>query len=37
MTVIASNYARLANDLYQPDPWVTDALLERFPVDGLDV
>ncbi|WP_158268962.1 hypothetical protein [Ensifer sp. NM-2] len=36
MTVIASNYARVENDLYQTEPWGTE-LLERFPVDGLDV
>jgi hypothetical protein len=35
MTVVASNYARKENDLYQTEPWATEALLRRFPVDGL--
>ncbi|WP_376742623.1 hypothetical protein [Ensifer canadensis] len=30
MTVVASNYARVENDLYQTEPWGTE-LLERFP------
>lgn len=37
MTVTASNYARAENDLYQTEPWATEALLRRFPVDGLTV
>lgn len=37
MTVVASKYARAENDLYQTEPWVTEALLRHFPVDGLDV
>lgn len=37
MTVTASNYARRENDLYQTEPWATEALLRRFPVAGLDV
>ena len=37
MTVTASNYARAENDLYQTEPWATEALLRRFPVDGLRV
>lgn len=37
MTVTASNYARTANDLYQTEPWATEALLRNFPVDGLTV
>jgi len=37
MTVTASKYARAENDLYQTEPWVTEALLRHFPVDGLDV
>ena len=32
MTVVASNYARKENDLYQTEPWATDALLRNFPV-----
>lgn len=32
MTVVASNYARKANDLYQTEPWATEALLRHFPV-----
>lgn len=37
MTVVASNYARKENDLYQTEPWATEALLRRFPVNGLAV
>lgn len=37
MTVVASNYARAANDLYQTEPWATEALLRSFPVAGLKV
>ncbi|MDP9809382.1 hypothetical protein J2W42_002230 [Rhizobium tibeticum] len=37
MTVVASKYARAENDLYQTEPWVTEALLSHFPVAGLDV
>lgn len=37
MTVVASNYARKANDLYQTEPWATEALLRHFPVAGLTV
>lgn len=37
MTVTASNYARRENDLYQTEPWATEALLRHFPVDGLAV
>lgn len=37
MTVVASNYARKENDLYQTEPWATEALLRHFPVDGLHV
>jgi hypothetical protein len=32
MTVVASNYAREQNDLYQTEPWATEALLKHFPV-----
>lgn len=37
MTVVASNYARKENDLYQTEPWVTEALLRNFPIGGLTV
>jgi len=37
MTVVASNYARKENDLYQTEPWATRALLRNFPVEGLTV
>lgn len=37
MTVVASNYARKENDLYQTEPWATEALLRNFPVAGLSV
>lgn len=32
MTVVASNYARKENDLYQTEPWATEALLRNFPI-----
>lgn len=31
MTVVASNYARKENDLYQTEVWATEALLRNFP------
>jgi hypothetical protein len=34
MTVVASNYARKENDLYQTEPWATEALLRHYPVNG---
>lgn len=37
MTVVPSNYARKENDLYQTEPWATEALLRNFPVKGLFV
>jgi hypothetical protein len=37
MTVVASNYARAENDLYQTEPWATEALLRNFPVEGIEV
>ncbi|MDX3926760.1 MAG: hypothetical protein QHC90_13275 [Shinella sp.] len=37
MTVVASNYARKENDLYQTEPWATEALLRCFPVVGMHV
>lgn len=36
MTVVASNYARKENDLYQTEPWATEALLRHFPVGAGD-
>ena len=37
MTVVLSNYARKENDLYQTEPWATEALLRRFPMRGMSV
>jgi hypothetical protein len=37
MTVVASNYARKENDLYQTEPWATEALLRHFPVGNMTV
>ncbi len=37
MTVVASNYARAENDLYQTEPWATEALIRQFPVRGMSV
>jgi hypothetical protein len=37
LTVVASNYARKENDLYQTEPWATEALLRHFPVAALTV
>lgn len=37
MTVVASRYARKANDLYQTEPWATAALVRHFPVAGLSI
>ncbi|WP_199190449.1 hypothetical protein [Nitratireductor sp. StC3] len=37
MTVVSSNYARKANELYQTEAWATEALLRHFPVRGLAV
>lgn len=37
MTVVASNYARKENDLYQTEPWATEALLRHFPMHGRTV
>lgn len=37
MTVVASNFEREVNDLYQTEAWATEALLRNFPVDGLTV
>jgi len=36
MTVVASNYARKENDLYQTEPWATEALLRVLPPLGGD-
>lgn len=32
MTVVASNYKRQENDLYQTEPWATRALLKHLPI-----
>lgn len=37
MTVVASNYDRRENDLYQTEPWATEALIRRFSVAGARV
>lgn len=37
MTVVASNYARKENDLYQTEPWATQALLRHISVVGKTV
>lgn len=37
MTVVASNYAREQNDLYQTEPWATEALLRHFPVENCEL
>lgn len=37
MTVAASNYAPVANNFYQTEPWATEVLLRHFPVSGLKV
>ena len=37
MTVVASSYARKENDLYQTEPWATEALLRHLPVAGFCV
>lgn len=37
MTVVASNYTRKENDLYQTEPWATEALLKHFPMKGKTV
>jgi hypothetical protein len=31
MTVVASKFARVTNDLYETEPWVTRALMRHFP------
>jgi len=37
MTVVPSNFLRKENDLYQTEPWATEALIRNFPVHGLTV
>ena len=37
MTIVASKYARIENDLYQTEPWVTEAFLRHFPMAGREV
>lgn len=34
MTVVASNYARKENDLYQTEPWATEAVLRHLPLES---
>lgn len=35
MTVTASNYARKENELYETETWATEALIRRYPVEGM--
>ena len=37
MTVVASNFARKENELYETESWATFALLRNYPVAGLKV
>ena len=37
MTVVASNFERKTNDLYETEAWATEALLRHFPVKDLFV
>ncbi len=37
MTVVASNFERKANELYETEAWATEALLRHFPVRGSDL
>lgn len=37
MTVVTSNYKRQHNDLYETEPWATEALLRHFPVGHLSL
>lgn len=37
MTVVASNFERQENDLYETEPWATRALLRHYPIKGLSV
>ena len=37
MTVVASNFARKENELYETEPWATRALLRNYPVASLKV
>lgn len=37
MTVTASNYALKENSLYETEAWATEALIRRYPVDGIKV
>lgn len=37
MTVIASKFERIDNELYETEPWAVEALIRRFPVAGLTV
>lgn len=37
MTVVASNFARKANELYETEEWATEALLRVMPLNGVRV
>lgn len=37
MTVVASNFERLTNDLYETEAWATRALLRHLPLAGMKV
>jgi len=37
MTVVSSNFLRKENDLYQTEPWATEALIRNLPVYGVTV
>jgi hypothetical protein len=37
MTVVASNFERQKNELYETEAWATRALLRHFPVTGLSI
>lgn len=37
MTVVASNYERKKNDLYETEAWATQLLIKHFPIRGMSV
>lgn len=37
MTVVASNFARQENDLYETEAWATRALLKHLPIKGFTI
>lgn len=37
MTVVASKFERKHHDLYETEPWATEALLRHYPVRGMTV